>query len=232
MRALVSCPDPDEAAILTVVLQRAGFEVRSVSDLDKAINIWGDYPVDLFVMSFREDGAYLVTQVERLRSQAVVPIIVIADFLSDDLKVRLLESGTDIVVERPYSARYLIAQVRALMRRAAGMPFFSLPILMQSGVMMDPSTRTIQVNEGEIKRLTQLEFRLLFTLMTYAGRVIPVENLVEYVWGYSGEGNRGLVRGLVQRLRSKVEPNPSEPRYILTESGVGYMFDPHSPQET
>jgi DNA-binding response OmpR family regulator len=71
-----------------------------------------------------------------------------------------------------------------------------------------------------------LEFRLLFTLMTHAGRVIPAENLVEYVWGYTGEGNRSLVRGLIQRLRTKVEPNPSKPRYILTQPGVGYRFNP------
>ena len=89
--------------------------------------------------------------------------------------------------------------------------------------MIDPSTRTIQVDE-ETKRLTQLEFRLLFTLMTHAGRVLPAETLVEYVWGYSGEGNRGLVRGLVQRLRSKVEPDPANPKYILTEPGLGYIF--------
>jgi DNA-binding response OmpR family regulator len=78
-----------------------------------------------------------------------------------------------------------------------------------------------------IKRLTQLEFRLLFTLMTHAGRVLPAETLVEYVWGYSGEGNRGLVRGLVQRLRSKVEPDPANPKYILTEPGLGYRFEPY-----
>ncbi|MEJ2758197.1 MAG: winged helix-turn-helix domain-containing protein [Anaerolineales bacterium] len=118
-------------------------------------------------------------------------------------------------------------KIRAIMRRSAGMPFFSLPILSQSGVMIDPSTRTIQVNEGEVQRLTQLEFRLLFTLMTHAGRVVPTETLVEYVWGFSGEGNRGLVRGLVQRLRTKLEPDPASPKYVLTEPGIGYRFNPY-----
>jgi len=61
--------------------------------------------------------------------------------------------------------------------------------------------------------------------MTNAGRIVPTEQIVEHVWGYTGEGNRELVRGLVQRLRSKVEPIPREPRYILTEPGIGYYFD-------
>jgi DNA-binding response OmpR family regulator len=111
------------------------------------------------------------------------------------------------------------------------MPFFSLPILSQSGVMVDPSNRTIQVENRAEERLTQLEFRLLFTLMTHAGRVIPTETLVEHVWGFSGEGNRGLVRGLVQRLRSKVEPDPAKPKYIITEPGLGYRFNPYQEQD-
>jgi DNA-binding response OmpR family regulator len=82
----------------------------------------------------------------------------------------------------------------------------------------------VTLAEGEPKHLTQLEFRLLYALMTHAGQIMPAENIVEHVWGYSGEGNRGLVRGLVQRLRAKVEPDPRNPEYILTEPGVGYRF--------
>ena len=83
----------------------------------------------------------------------------------------------------------------------------------------------VKVGDGESKRLTQLEFRLLYTLMTHAGQILPAQNIVEYVWGYEGEGNRELVRGLVQRLRSKVEPNNRNPCYIMTEPGIGYYFN-------
>jgi DNA-binding response OmpR family regulator len=80
------------------------------------------------------------------------------------------------------------------------------------------------VGEREPKRLTQLEFRLLYTLITHVGQIIPAEQLVEHVWGYAGDGNRELVRGLVQRLRSKVEVDPRHPDYIITEVGIGYYF--------
>jgi DNA-binding response OmpR family regulator len=98
-------------------------------------------------------------------------------------------------------------------------------MLTQKDVILDPSNRTVQVGEREPKRLTQLEFRLLYTLMTHVGQIIPTEQIIEHVWGYSGEGNRELVRGLVQRVRSKVEPEPRQPQYILTEVGIGYFFN-------
>ncbi len=226
MRALLYAHNVDEGAVLTVILQRAGFEVRSVGDLNSAIANLPDRPADLFMISYSQARETALRQVEELRAETVVPIVIIADDIFEELAVELLEKGADLIVPRPYGPRFLMAQVRALMRRSVGMPFFSLPLLTQADIQLDPSTRTIQVDSGEPKRLTQLEFRLLFTLMTHAGRVIPAENLVEYVWGYTGEGNRSLVRGLIQRLRSKVEPNPSKPRYILTQPGVGYRFNP------
>jgi DNA-binding response OmpR family regulator len=226
MRASIYSYHLDEAAILQLVMQQAGFEPALTRDAEKLIENWADRPSDFVMLSFGGDDQVTVDLVERFRSQSLVPILLIVDRLPEDVQVSLLEAGADLVIERPYQIRFLIAQIRALMRRSAGLPFFSLPILTQSGVMIDPSTRTIQVDDGEIKRLTQLEFRLLFTLMTHAGRVLPAETLVEYVWGYSGEGNRGLVRGLVQRLRTKVEPDPTNPKYIVTEPGLGYRFDP------
>jgi len=227
MRAVFYSYHLDEAAVLQVVLQRAGFATQQVQELAKFIDIWAERPADFVLVAFGGFQPLDVHVVESLRSQTMVPIFIIDDFFSEEQHVTLLEAGADLMITRPYSSRILISQIRATMRRSVGMPFFSLPILSQSGVMIDPSTRTIQVQDQQVERLTQLEFRLLFTLMTHAGRVIPTETLVEYVWGFSGEGNRGLVRGLVQRLRAKVEPNPASPRYIMTEPGLGYRFNPY-----
>ncbi len=227
MRAVFYSYHLDEAAILQLVLQRAGFSAQQVQQPARIVEAWADRPADFVLISFGGSFPLDVEVIEAIRAQTTVPVLVIGDPLLEDPHVALLEAGADLFVARPFSVRTLVAQIRAIMRRSAGMPFFSLPILTQSGVMIDPSTRTVQVNEGEIQRLTQLEFRLLFTLMTHAGRVVPTETLVEYVWGFSGEGNRGLVRGLVQRLRSKLEPDPAIPKYVLTEPGIGYRFNPY-----
>ena len=132
-----------------------------------------------------------------------------------------LWAGADDVFRVP-----TLADLAALLRRAAGLPFFTLPTLTISDLTLDPATRTVQVGILGPKRLTQLEFRLLYALMIHRGQVLPAEILVEQVWGYTGEGERDLVRGLIRRLRAKIEPDPSQPRFILTIAGIGYTFDP------
>jgi DNA-binding response OmpR family regulator len=112
------------------------------------------------------------------------------------------------------------------MRRAANLPFYALPSLSIRDVELDPNTRTVVIEKHSPKQLTQLEFRLLYTLMIHERQVVPQQTLIEEVWGYDGEGDRDLVRGLVRRLRIKVEPDPSNPRYIRTVPGVGYTFNP------
>jgi len=110
------------------------------------------------------------------------------------------------------------------LRRAGSVPLFSLPTLNIAGLTLDPATRTVKVSDRPSKRLTHLEFRLLYTLMVHRGQILPADTIVERVWGYSGRGDRDLVRGLISRLRSKVEGDPRNPSYILTVPGVGYSF--------
>lgn len=197
MQAVLFCPHADEANVLQVILQQAGFMVRTARTLDQAIESWPENPSDFILIVLAGEHSNSLTQIKQLRAHTVVPILLVSDPLPDDLHVNYLETGVDLVVIRPYSVRALLAQIRVILRRSSGVPFFSLPTLTQKDVHLDPSDRTVKVGEKDPKRLTQLEFRLLFTLMTHVGQIIPTEQIVEHVWGYSGEGNRELVRGLV-----------------------------------
>jgi DNA-binding response OmpR family regulator len=225
MQALLFAHHAEEMAVLSMILQQVGFRVRTERDLENAIDAWPEQPTELIMITLSKDSLAERKHVAQMRAFTAVPIVLITDLPSEDLLVDLLEAGADLIIPRPYGIRGLIAQLRALLRRSAGMPFFSLPTLTQADVILDPSKRTVTVENGAPNHLTQLEFRLLYTLMTHVGQVIPAENIVEHVWGYSGEGNRDLVRGLVQRLRTKVEPNSRNPRYIMTEPGLGYYFN-------
>jgi len=225
MQAMLFTPNADEAAVLSVILQQAGFSVRAVRNLDKAIESWPEQPADFILVALGEVKISDIHQIEKMRMFAAIPIIIVADPISEDQQVNILRAGADLVIIRPYGVRSLLAQVKAMFRRSAGVPLFSLPTLTQLDVQLDPSRRTVVVSGNVPKRLTQLEFRLLYTLMTHPGQVLPTERIIEHVWGYYGEGNRELVRGLVQRLRAKMEPTPREPRYILTEPGIGYYFN-------
>lgn len=225
MQALLFCPFADESAVLTIVLQQAGFTVRSIRNLDQAIAQWPEQPSELILMALPSKQQATVQQIAMLRAQTLSSIISITEKIPEEMHIEWLESGADLVINRPYSIRILLAEIKALMRRTAGMPFFSLPILTQSNLVLDPSLRTVQVANHDPIHLTQLEFRLLYTLMTHVGQIIPTTNIVEHVWGYSGEGNQELVRGLIKRLRSKIEVDQKNPNYILTEPGIGYYFN-------
>jgi DNA-binding response OmpR family regulator len=224
MYALLLASDADEKAVLSLVLQRAGLAVTSASDLDRAMQSWPERPADLVMLAIQEGDP--LKSVHRIRRETTVPVITIVDPITETCHYHLLESGMDLVVKRPFSARLLIAQVRALLRRAGSVPLFSLPTLSIAGLTLDPATRTVQIVGLPSKRLTHLEFRLLYTLMMHNGQILPTETIVEQVWGYSGRGDKELVRGLVRRLRTKIEVDPRHPQRILTAPGVGYSFAP------
>lgn len=226
MQASILAFNADESAVLRLVLQRAGLATRVTADMEEASRDWPNQSSDLLVLAFRRDIP--VPFVRQLRARIAVPLVVISEPLPEDTQIDLLESGADLVIARPYSARLLMADIRALLRRSAGVPFFSLPTIVRGDITLDPSDRTVQISQQESRRLTQLEFRLLYTLMLHPDQVFPAETLVEHVWGYSGRGDRDLVRGLIRRVRSKIEPNPKSPRFIQTVPRVGYVFKTQS----
>ena len=228
MYAMLLADSGDERSVLSLVLQRAGLAVTTANDLDRALRSWLERPADLIVLALGSDP---LADVRRTRAETPVPLVVIVNIIAEDTHFSILDGGADLVICRPFSARLLIAQVRALMRRAGTVPLFSLPTLSQSGLSLDAANRTVELAGHQTRRLTHLEFRLLYTLMTHRGQILPTEVLVERVWGYSGRGDKELVRGLVSRLRSKVEPEPRSPRYIRTVPGVGYSFDPDEDSE-
>lgn len=222
MYALLVAEDPDEAAVLLLVLQRAGLAVATAKDLNRAIESWSERPADLIVLAL--SGLTPQEQVSQVRGETPAAVVVVIGSTDEELHFELLEAGADLVVARPFSARLLIAQARSLLRRAGSVPLFSLPALSLAGLTLDPASREVKVSGRPSRRLTHLEFRLLYTLMINRGQVLPTDVIVERVWGYSGRGDRELVRGLISRLRAKVEPDPHKPSYILTVPGVGYSF--------
>jgi DNA-binding response OmpR family regulator len=227
MNALLICDDPDETAILSLVLQRVGLAPVPTADLDKAMVAWPQQPADLVLVAVRPCSPAELTRLVRHTMDA--PLVIICDATTEDALCRAYEAGVDWVATRPYSARLLSWELRAIVQRTRGVPLLSLPSLRVDDLTLDASTRLVRREGTPPRRLTHLEFRLLYTLMMHRGQTLPTATLVERVWGYEGEGNMDLVRGLISRLRAKIEENPRLPRYIVTVPGVGYRLS--SPQE-
>ena len=222
MYAYLIAEDPDDTAIYSMALQRAGLAVTTAKELDQVMQRWSEQPADIILLALSHPA--LPELVRQIRTETVVPLIVVMDRVDEQLLCELLKQGADLVVTPPVSIKVLIVQIGVLLRRSGTMPTFSLPTLMTQGISLNPENRTVEVHGKSTQRLTQLEFRLLYILMINRGQVIPTETIVERVWGYTGQGDRDLLRGLVSRLRAKVEATAQDPQYILTVPGIGYWF--------
>lgn len=223
MQAILVTRDSEEREILSLLLRHSGFAVATTQELHRVAANWLERPADIVVVSI-SDTLGLQEALEAVRAVTEVPVLLITEAIQERQLCQLLESGADLVLFRPLSPRVLSQYTRTLLRRSGGLPSFAIPHLDLKAIQLDPATRTLTVAGQEPQRLTQLEFRLLYVLMTNREHVVPVDIIVERVWGYTGEGNRDLVRGLVSRVRRKVEPNPDHPRFIHTIPGTGYRF--------
>jgi DNA-binding response OmpR family regulator len=223
MQVMLVADDQDEKETFAYIIRREGLAIASSSDLQRVLKSWTDHPADILVVALTKNDE-VIEDVEAVRTITQIPLLMIIDPSSEMTFCELLQKGADVVLNRPVSPKVFTAQMGALIRRSAAVPTFVLPTLTLDTIVLDPSTRTVIVRGEEPRRLTQLEFRLLYTLMTNRGQVLPVEVIVERVWGYSGEGNQDLVRGLISRLRRKIEPDPNSNHFIETIAGVGYRF--------
>jgi len=223
VHALLVCDDEEETALLRLLLQRVGLTVQVASSLERAMQAHTERGVDAVVLALRVGSPR--AQVLRVRRDSEAGVVLISSTDDEDEICGAYESGADVVVVRPYSARLLGMQLRALLRRSQRASLGTMPPLRAGDMVLDPSMRVVTVGARPPRRLTQLEFRLLRTLMIHQGRTVPTQTIVESVWGLDGAGGMELVRGLVRRLRGKVEQDPRRPRYIITEPGLGYRLD-------
>ena len=162
----------------------------------------------------------------QLRQRSAVPIIMVTARDSEIDKVVGLEIGADDYVTKPYSPRELVARIRAVLRRqGAEAAEVMTPTLAAGPVRMDVERHVVTV-EGSSVQLPLKEFELLELLLRNAGRVLTRGQLIDRVWGADYVGDTKTLDVHVKRLRSKVEPEPSAPRYIVTVRGLGYKFEP------
>jgi len=223
MNALLIVENTQDEALLAHSLRLAGLTVNTAQDVRSVLAKWSDKPADFLVVAVHSSDP--LAMVREIRRIAVVPLIAVIDPMSEESHLAMLDAGADWVIERPYGVRMLIGYTKVIMRRAGTVLRESLPTLQHETISLDPTSRTVKVVSGKPQRLSQLEFRLLHSLMINQGQVLPTETIVEHVWGYTGEGDRSLVRGLINRLRLKIEADPHSPQYILTAAGVGYSFE-------
>ncbi len=223
MLALVTGSEPDERDTYAFALRQVGLNTEQSGRLGAAVRNWSDRPADL-VLGLRPAEGELLAVLGDLRALTTAPIILLFDAPRQELMLAAVRKGCDLALTLPIDPRLVAAYSLNLLRRSGGIPSTGLPALEVPGLRLDPSSRTVSIDQGKPIQLTQLEFRMLYLLLAHRGHVIPSEDVVERVWGYSETGSRELVRGLVSRLRAKLRDSPSQPRFIETIPGVGYRL--------
>ncbi len=220
----------DEPAFLNLVeqvLTQKGYEILKARSGREGLRLIFDQRPDLVLLDVVIPGVDGWQVCSRIREISDIPVIMITGrHKSEEDVVRGLDHGADDYITKPVGSRELVARVRAVLRRA------ELPSSqdIRQGVIYSDGFLTVDITErkiiadGKRIKLTPREFRLFTLLVENAGRILTHKQLLEKVWGWEYTDDLDYVRIYISHLRQKIEPDPSLPRYIITEPGVGYSF--------
>jgi two-component system KDP operon response regulator KdpE len=215
----------DEVALLRTLsmnLEARGYRVRTASDGEAALAALRKAQPDLVILDLGLPGISGIEALRELRGWSAVPVIVLSARHGSDDKVEALDLGADDYVTKPFGIDELLARLRAAVRRTSP----GEPLELRAGALrIDVQDRRVW-RDGDEVRLTPTEWSLLAALATRPGRLVPQQQLLQEVWGPAYERETNYLRVYVAGLRRKLEDDPSRPRHLLTEPGMGYRFTP------
>jgi DNA-binding response OmpR family regulator len=223
-RILLLEDDPRIRAAMRMALEHEGQKVHEAASGEQALRDFAGEPFDIALIDLMLPGIDGFEVCRTLRRVSDIPIIMVTARTDSHDVVAGLEAGADDYVSKPFMAKELSARIRALLRRARSQgttrprsTFGEIELLPDDGVVR---------RSGQDLHLTKTEFRLLCELAANPGRVLSREELLESVWDYDYFGDGRLVDVQVRRLRTKIEPDPADPRHIVTVRGMGYKLVP------
>lgn len=223
-KVLVVDDEPRMIHFIRLNLEHDGFEVYEASSGSTALDQLRDMLPDLVLLDIMMPDLDGFETLRLIREISTVPVIMLTAKGEEDDRVRGLELGADDYVTKPFSPRELVSRVRAVLRRTEmpGQPQHDV-IEVDDRLKINFDRREVWV-EDELVKLRPTEYKLLYHLVQNAGWVVPHEQLLAKVWGYEYRDETHYLRLYINYLRQKLEIDPSDPQYILTERGVGYRF--------
>ena len=227
MKILIADDDPQILRALRITLTAQGYEIVTAATGTQAIARAIDLRPDVFMIDLGMPELDGIDVIHAVRGWSDAPILVVSGRSGAADKVEALDAGADDYVTKPFSIEELLARIRALTRRVAHED--AEPVVTFGDVTVDLSAHSVvRARDGgpEHVRLTPTEWQMLERLVRNPGKLITRHTLLTEIWGSQHVSDTGYLRLYVAQLRKKLEPDPAVPRYLITEAGMGYRFDP------
>ena len=223
MRVLVVEDDKEIRNFIRSSLSVEGFEVQTAVSVSEAkAMLHNDLP-DVMVLDLGLPDGDGIDLVREVRKQHNLPILIVSARHQEAQKILLLDAGADDFLTKPFSVGELLARIRVALRHRGTALSAAVTMYLLDELQIDLASHVAQCR-GEVLRLTATEFKLLARLVRSAGRVVTHKQLLADVWGNEFIDHTHYLRLYMAQLRAKIEENPAEPRYLLTETGVGYRL--------
>jgi two-component system, OmpR family, KDP operon response regulator KdpE len=219
-RILVVDDEPQIVRALKVILRGAGFATQQAESKREALDAVSIRPPDAMVLDLILPDGSGVEVCEEVRRWSGLPIIVLSAVGDEREKVRALDAGADDYITKPFGTDELLARLRAVLRRVGEE---TEPRIEIGDLMIDLEARKVS-SDGKPVHLTPIEFDLLRVLAQHRGKLVTHRQLLHEVWGPAYETETHYLRVHLAHIRAKIEPDPSRPRYVITEPGVGYRL--------
>lgn len=220
-RVLVIDDEPSILRALRINLTARDYEVTTAADGASGLAAVARDRPDVLILDMGLPDMDGTDVIHGVRGWTSTPIIVLSVWGAESQKVAALDAGADDYVTKPFGMDELLARLRAAVRRASPAP--DEPVVMTADFTVDLAAKRV-TREGADVRLTPTEWQLLEVLVRAAGRLVTQRQLLQEVWGPQYESESNYLRVYIAQLRRKLEPEPSRPRYLLTEPGMGYRF--------
>jgi two-component system, OmpR family, KDP operon response regulator KdpE len=230
-RVLVVDDEPQILRAMRVNLTARNYEVIAATTGRQALDAAARGHPDIVVLDLGLPDMDGVEVIEALRGWTTTPIIILSGRAQSAWKIHALDAGADDYVTKPFNIDELLARIRAVSRRVGSSE--DVPSVRFDSTLIDLANHRVRKDDGSDVRLTPTEWQLLSVLVRYPGKLITQRELLRAIRGPNFDDASHLLRQYMAQLRQKLEPNPSRPRYLLTEPGMGYRFQPddHEPAE-
>jgi DNA-binding response OmpR family regulator len=222
---LLITDEPEAGALWSHALQQRNYDVTLCTKLQQIDEKWQNEAFDIVIIDFYTSQYDGIALLARLRRESVIPIVMLVQGVTEAYQIDAYRVGVDECISKPIGVLLFLSKVQTWLRHSWVVPSDILSSFTFDGIRLDTSQRQWSTADGHSVKLTNLEFRLLYLLMRHPRQALESTVIIKRVWGYEG-GDTVILKNLVYRLRRKIEPDASQPRYIHSVAGEGYMFQP------